>query len=68
MGYSMMKCPHCGACTRVIKKETRGYNTIIRTRKCRKCDFVFQTTETPSKNDESFIAYLNRIANEMSRN
>ena len=67
MGYSMMKCPKCGACARTVKKEMDGYNTILRTRKCRMCDFVFQTREAPDRSDESFVAYLNRVANEMSR-
>ena len=60
-----MKCPKCGLGTRVLKTEKAGYNTIVRTRKCSMCGFVFRTTEAPSKRDESLAAYLNRVANEV---
>lgn len=65
MGFLMMKCPKCGGATKVLKKERAGYNTIARIRKCKRCDFVFRTTEAPSRRDESLIAYLNRVANEV---
>lgn len=62
-----MKCPRCGAATKVLKTERAGYNTIVRTRKCKMCDFVFRTTEAPSKRDESLVAYINRVMDEVQR-
>lgn len=67
MGCLTMKCPRCGEDTKVLKTEKAGYNTIVRTRKCTVCDFVFRTTEAPSRKDESLVAYINRIIDEVQR-
>ena len=61
-----MRCPQCGSkYIRVLSKKDSGYNTIVRTRRCRTCGFRFRTTEVPSKRDESFAEYLNRMIYEM---
>ena len=31
------------------------------------CDFVFRTTEAPSKRDESLVGYINRVMDEVQR-
>jgi len=39
-----MKCPNCGADTRVI--DTRSfYSTVKRVRQCNKCGYKFETWE-----------------------
>lgn len=50
-GGVCVKCPNCGAESRVVGTKNRD-NQKLRRRQCTKCKFIFYTVETESANAE----------------